>query len=150
MRAGGTANQVVSVVDEATQSRIASFIASFRVCVPDSTAITSAPSRRIRRNVEVPAARCRSCPCRRCSRASNSAAAVAGGDPVLTGAGLGNHPVLPIRRVSSAWPSTLLILCEPVWFRSSRFNTMTGVTPSGVAACSLNRLASVIGLGRPV
>ena len=33
---------------EATQSRIASFIASLRVWVPDSTAITSAPSSRIR------------------------------------------------------------------------------------------------------
>ena len=30
---------------------------------------------------------------------------------------------LPIRRVSSAWPSTLLILCEPVWVRSSRFSS---------------------------
>ena len=28
--------------------------------------------------------------------------------------------VLPSRRVSSAWPSTLLILCAPVWARSSR------------------------------
>ena len=30
--------------------------------------------------------------------------------------------VLPIRLVSSAWPSTLLILCEPVWLRSSRLS----------------------------
>ena len=30
--------------------------------------------------------------------------------------------VLPIRFVSSAWPSTLLILCEPVWLRSSRLS----------------------------
>jgi hypothetical protein len=29
---------------------------------------------------------------------------------------------LPIRRASSAWPSALLILCEPVWLRSSRFS----------------------------
>ena len=28
--------------------------------------------------------------------------------------------VLPMRSASSAWPSTLLILWEPVWFRSSR------------------------------
>ena len=27
---------------------------------------------------------------------------------------------LPIRRASSAWPSALLSLCEPVWLRSSR------------------------------
>ena len=30
--------------------------------------------------------------------------------------------VLPMRLVSSAWPSTLLILCEPVWLRSSRLS----------------------------
>ena len=29
---------------------------------------------------------------------------------------------LPIRRASSAWPSALLILCEPVWVRSSRLS----------------------------
>ena len=27
---------------------------------------------------------------------------------------------LPMRRASSAWPMTLLILCAPVWLRSSR------------------------------
>ena len=27
---------------------------------------------------------------------------------------------LPMRRASSAWPMQLLILCAPVWFRSSR------------------------------
>ena len=31
--------------------------------------------------------------------------------------------VLPIRRVSSAWPSTLRILCAPVWLRSSRLSS---------------------------
>ena len=29
---------------------------------------------------------------------------------------------LPIRLVSSAWPSTLRILCAPVWLRSSRLS----------------------------
>ena len=33
---------------------------------------------------------------------------------VLAGAGLGDKTVLPIRLASSAWPSTLLILCDPV------------------------------------
>ena len=28
---------------------------------------------------------------------------------------------LPMRRASSAWPTQLLILCAPVWLRSSRF-----------------------------
>ena len=53
--------------------------------------------------------------------------------------------VLPIARVSSACPSTLLILCEPVWLRSSRLSR-TRAPP----ACSPNRRASVSGLGRPV
>ena len=51
---------------------------------------------------------------------------------------------LPIRTVSSAWPSTLLILCEPVWARSSRLSRMRAPP-----ARSVSRLASVIGVGRP-
>jgi hypothetical protein len=31
----------------------------------------------------------------------------------------------PIRRASSTWPRELLILCAPVWFRSSRLRTST-------------------------
>jgi hypothetical protein len=53
--------------------------------------------------------------------------------------------VLPIRRVSSAWPRTLLILWDPVWFRSSRLR-ITRAPP----AFSAKRGASVIGDGRPV
>ncbi len=30
---------------------------------------------------------------------------------------------LPMRLASRAWPSTLLILCEPVWLRSSRLRS---------------------------
>src|ERR1044072_6089488 len=52
--------------------------------------------------------------------------------------------VLPMRRVSSACPSTLLILCEPVWFRSSRLRK-TRAPP----ACSAKRGTSVRALGRP-
>ena len=52
--------------------------------------------------------------------------------------------VLPIRLASSAWPRTLLILCEPVWFRSSRLRKIR--TPP---ACSAKRLASVSSEGRP-
>jgi hypothetical protein len=44
-----------------------------------------------------------------------------GGHAVLAGAGFGDDPVLPMRRASRIWPSTLLILCAPVWFSSSRF-----------------------------
>ena len=49
--------------------------------------------------------------------------------------------VLPIRLVSSAWPSTLLILCEPVWLRSSRLSRMRAPP-----ACSANFGTSVTGL----
>ena len=48
-----------------------------------------------------------------------------------------------MRRVSSAWPSTLLILCEPVCVRSSRFSSTR--TPSR----SDSRAHSVTGVGRP-
>ena len=51
--------------------------------------------------------------------------------------------VLSIRFVSSAWPTTLLSLCEPVWARSSRFSRTR--TPSR----SDRRVHSVTGVGRP-
>ena len=54
-------------------------------------------------------------------------------DAVLAGAGLGDDPRLPIRLASSAWPSALLILCAPVWLRSSRLSQI------GWPAASLNR-----------
>ena len=44
-----------------------------------------------------------------------------GRDAVLPGAGLGDHALLAHPLASSAWPSALLILCAPVWSRSSRF-----------------------------
>ncbi len=45
-----------------------------------------------------------------------------GGDAVLAGAGLGDDARLrPCGGASSAWPMVLLILCAPVWSRSSRF-----------------------------
>ena len=51
---------------------------------------------------------------------------------------------LPIRLVSSAWPSTLLILCDPVWFRSSRLSRIRAPP-----AWAPNFAASVSGDGRP-
>ena len=50
---------------------------------------------------------------------------------------------LPMRRVSSAWPSTLLILCEPVWVRSSRLRSTRSPRRSD------SRWHSVTGVGRP-
>ena len=41
--------------------------------------------------------------------------------------------------MSSAWPSTLLILCEPVWLRSSRLRMMRAPP-----ACSAKRGTSVM------
>ena len=43
-----------------------------------------------------------------------------GGHPVLPGPGFSNETALTIFLASKAWPSTLLILWAPVWFRSSR------------------------------
>jgi len=51
--------------------------------------------------------------------------------------------VLPIRLVSSAWPRTLLSLCEPVWLRSSRLSRIRAPP-----ACSANCATSVMMLGR--
>ena len=44
---------------------------------------------------------------------------------------------------SSAWPMALLILCAPVWLRSSRFSQMRR------AYFLDNRSAQVSGVGRP-
>ena len=56
----------------------------------------------------------------------------------------------PMRLVSNAWPRTLLILCEPVWFRSSRFRKIRTSPATLAPVCSANRLASVMIDGRPV
>ena len=53
----------------------------------------------------------------------NSAAAVAVATPCWPAPVSAITRCLPMRRVSSAWPSTLLILCEPVWVRSSRLSS---------------------------
>ena len=49
----------------------------------------------------------------------------------------------PMRRASSAWPTVLLILCAPVWFRSSRLSQTRAPTRSE------KRGASLSGDGRP-
>ena len=51
---------------------------------------------------------------------------------------------LPIRCASSTWPMVLLILCAPVWRRSSRLSH-TWAPPKA----SVRRAASVSGVGRP-
>ena len=53
----------------------------------------------------------------------SSAAAVAVATPCWPAPVSATSRVLPMRLASSAWPSTLLILCEPVWLRSSRLSS---------------------------
>ena len=73
----------------------------------------------------------------------NSAAAVAVATPCWPAPVSAIIRLLPIRLVSSAWPTTLFILCEPVWARSSRLSRTR--TPSR----SDRRGHSVTGVGRP-
>jgi hypothetical protein len=76
-----------------TQSRSASFIASLRVRVPLSTAITRAP-RSFMRNTLSDWRATSSAPMYTSHGMPNSAATVAGRDAVLAGAGLGDQPAL--------------------------------------------------------
>ena len=65
---------------------------------------------------------CRRCPprpCRRCTP-GRVARAVAVATPCWPAPVSAMTRVLPIRRASRTWPSALLILWAPVWFRSSR------------------------------
>src|SRR6185503_1871066 len=75
---------------------------------------------------------------------SNSAQAVAVATPCWPAPVSAITRVLPIRFVSSAWPSALLSLCEPVWARSSRLSRIRAPP-----ACAVSRAASVSGVGRP-
>ena len=63
---------------------------------------------------------CPRCPCRRRTRGPSSAHAVAVATPCWPAPVSAITRRLPIRLASSAWPSALLILCAPVWSRSSR------------------------------
>ena len=74
----------------------------------------------------------------------NSAHAVAAATPCCPAPVSAIIRDLPIRLASSACPSTLLILCDPVWVRSSRLSRIR--QPPASAA---NRGTSVSGVGRP-
>ena len=67
----------------------------------------------------------------------SSAAAVALATPCWPAPVSATRRVLPIRFASRAWPSTLLILCDPVWLRSSRLSST--VTPSSLAEAMARR-----------
>ena len=128
----------------ATQSRIASLIASFSVREPLVTGTTSAPSSRIRATFNAWRSVSTS-PMYTVHSRPNRAAAVAVATPCWPAPVSAITRCLPMRRVSSACPRQLLILCEPVWFRSSRFRN-TRASPAWAA----NRGTSVSGEGRPV
>jgi hypothetical protein len=103
----------------ATQSRIASFIASFSVPAPDTTGRTSAPSSFMRNTLG----------CWRFTSVSpmktshlrpNSAQAVAVATPCCPAPVSAITRVRPIFLASMICATTALILCAPVWFSSSR------------------------------
>ncbi len=125
-----------------TQSRIASLIASLSVRVPESTPRTSAPRRRIRATFgdwramsSVPMYTTQSRP--------RSAHTVAVATPCWPAPVSATTRVFPIRFTRRAWPRALLILCAPVWQRSSRFSHTR--QPSR----SESRAARPRGVGRP-
>ena len=128
-----------------TQSRIASFMASLSVRLPDCTGVTLAPSRLHARARSAPGARTSSAPMntshceleqrrtrwrwrrragRRRSRRSRAAC--------------------PCACASRTWPSALFILCAPVWHRSSRLSQTENADRR-----SDRRSAKYSGVGRP-
>ena len=126
----------------ATQWRRASLVASLSVRLPDVAGRTSAPSSRMRNTLSAWRAMSTS-PMKTMHSRPRRAAAVAAATPCWPAPVSATMRFLPMRLASSAWPSTLLILCEPVWLRSSRLSRTR--QPS-----SADRLAhSVSSDGRP-
>ena len=126
----------------ATHSRMASLTASLRVRLPEVTVRTSAPSNSMRNTLSSWRLVSTS-PMKTVHSRPNSAAAVADATPCCPAPVSAIMRVLPMRRVRRAWPTTLLILCEPVWARSSRLSSTR--TPSR----SESRGHWVTGVGRP-
>ena len=126
-----------------TQSRSASFTASFSVLLPDSTGMTLAPSSRIRKTLSAWRSMS-SVPMYTAHSSPSSAAAVAVATPCWPAPVSAITRGFFMRTASSAWPSTLLILCAPVWQRSSRLSQMRAPPQ-----CSLSRAAKESGVGRP-
>ena len=100
-------------------SRIASLVASLSVLLPLSTGKTSVPIALMRKTFSS-CRRMSSVPMYTRQGSPNRAAAVAVATPCIPAPVSAITRVLPIRFVSIAWPMALLILCAPVWFRSSR------------------------------
>jgi hypothetical protein len=102
-----------------TQSRIAAEVASLSVRAPASTGRRGAEQLHPL-DVGLLAADVLGRPCRRRIRGPSSAQAVAVATPCWPAPVSAMIRGLPMRLASSACPSALLILCEPVWLRSSR------------------------------
>ena len=102
-----------------TQSRSASFIASLSVREPAVTGVTRVPSSFMRKTFSAWRSTS-SAPMYTSQGMPNSAATVAVATPCCPAPVSAMSRRLPIRRASNACPMQLLILCAPVWFRSSR------------------------------
>ena len=143
VRADDRADAVVRALDrrDPVAQRLVDRVLERARC-PDVTGTTSAPSSFMRNTLS--AWRSTStAPMNTMQSRPNSAAAVAVATPCWPAPVSAMTRCLPMRRVSSAWPSTLLILCEPVWVRSSRLSSTR--TPRR----SERRWHSVTGVGRP-
>ncbi len=133
VRSHDRAEAVVGVSTVATQSRRASLTASFKVRLPRCTGRTSAPSSSMRNTLSAWRSVSTS-PMYTVHSMPNRAAAVAVATPCWPAPVSAMSRVLPMRRASSAWPMTLLSLCEPVWARSSRLSRTRTPEPLGQPA----------------
>ena len=124
VRAHHRAEAVVRVVSTvATQSRSASLTASFSVRLPLSHGLDLGAEQAHAEHVERLALRRRRRPCTPCTPARSARRRSRVATPCWPAPVSATSRVLPIRLASSAWPRTLLILCEPVWLRSSRLSS---------------------------
>ena len=126
-----------------TQSRIASLIASFSVRLPRVDAAHLGAEQAHAEHVErlplhVLGAHVDD------ALEAEQRAAVAVATPCWPAPVSATMRVLPMRTASSAWPSALLILCAPVWQRSSRLRKTRAPQPLARAGA-----ASESGVGRP-
>jgi len=102
-----------------TQWRMASFMASLRVRLPEETGTTSAPRSFMRATLGA-WRRTSSSPMNTVHSMPKSAAAVAVATPCWPAPVSAITRFLPMRRARSACPSVLFTLWAPVWQRSSR------------------------------
>jgi hypothetical protein len=102
-----------------TQSRRASLTASFKVLSPAVTGTTRAPRSSMRKTFRA-WRRMSSSPMKTSHSRPKRAATVAVATPCCPAPVSAITRLFPARMASRAWPRVLLILCEPVWFKSSR------------------------------